>query len=40
VWLVPTAIALYVRKSYFNGFLKEAGKDPVDDNLLIAEPEA
>ena len=26
-WLVPTAAVVYVAKSYFDGFLKEAGKD-------------
>ncbi|WP_269514042.1 hypothetical protein [Brevundimonas subvibrioides] len=26
-WLMPTAIMLYVAKSYFDGFLGEAGKD-------------
>lgn len=26
-WLVPTAILVYVGKSYFDGFLKEMGKD-------------
>ena len=26
-WIIPTAIAAYVFKSYFDGFLKEAGKD-------------
>lgn len=26
-WIVPTACILYVFKSYFNGFLTEAGKD-------------
>lgn len=26
-WLLPTAAILYVAKSYFDGFLKEAGKD-------------
>jgi hypothetical protein len=26
-WIVPTAIAAYIFKSYFDGFLKEAGKD-------------
>jgi len=27
VWLVPTAVMIYLTKSYFDGFLKEAGKD-------------
>lgn len=26
-WLVPTAAVVYLAKSYFDGFLKEAGKD-------------
>ena len=26
-WIIPTAIAAYIFKSYFDGFLKEAGKD-------------
>ncbi|WP_201314362.1 hypothetical protein [Dyella sp. EPa41] len=26
-WLLPTAVVLYLGKSYFDGFLKEAGKD-------------
>jgi hypothetical protein len=26
-WVIPTAIAAYIFKSYFDGFLKEAGKD-------------
>lgn len=26
-WIIPTAIAAYISKSYFDGFLKEAGKD-------------
>ena len=26
-WLLPTAIFVYLGKSYFDGFLKEAGKD-------------
>jgi len=26
-WLLPTAAVLYFAKSYFDGFLKEAGKD-------------
>lgn len=26
-WVIPTAIAAYLFKSYFDGFLKEAGKD-------------
>jgi hypothetical protein len=26
-WLVPTALVVYIAKSYFDGFLKEAGKD-------------
>ena len=26
-WIIPTAIAIYIFKSYFDGFLKEAGKD-------------
>jgi hypothetical protein len=27
VWLMPTAIMLYITKSYFDGFLGEMGKD-------------
>lgn len=26
-WLLPTAAAIYISKSYFDGFLKEMGKD-------------
>jgi hypothetical protein len=26
-WLLPTAIFVFLGKSYFDGFLKEAGKD-------------
>ena len=26
-WLVPTAVIVYIGKSYFDGFLKEMGKD-------------
>lgn len=26
-WLIPTAVILYIGKSYFDGFLKEMGKD-------------
>ncbi|MAB51111.1 MULTISPECIES: hypothetical protein [unclassified Marinobacter] len=26
-WFIPTAIVFFVAKSYFDGFLKEAGKD-------------
>lgn len=26
-WLIPTAVFAYIAKSYFDGFLKEAGKD-------------
>lgn len=26
-WFVPTAVIFFVAKSYFDGFLKEAGKD-------------
>lgn len=26
-WLIPTIVSAYVTKSYFDGFLKEAGKD-------------
>jgi hypothetical protein len=26
-WLIPTAVIVYVSKSYFDGFLKEMGKD-------------
>jgi len=26
-WLIPTIVGAYVTKSYFDGFLKEAGKD-------------
>jgi hypothetical protein len=26
-WIIPTVIATYIFKSYFDGFLKEAGKD-------------
>ena len=26
-WLIPTAVFVYVGKSYFDGFLKEMGKD-------------
>ncbi|OOG41436.1 hypothetical protein [Rhodanobacter sp. C05] len=26
-WLIPTAVFIYIGKSYFDGFLKEAGKD-------------
>lgn len=26
-WLIPTAIFVYISKSYFDGFLKEMGKD-------------
>ncbi len=26
-WILPTAVVLYLSKSYFDGFLKEAGKD-------------
>jgi hypothetical protein len=26
-WIIPTAIATYIFKSYFDGFLKEAGKE-------------
>jgi hypothetical protein len=26
-WIIPTAIAAFIFKSYFDGFLKEAGKD-------------
>ena len=26
-WLIPTAVIAYIGKSYFDGFLKEAGKD-------------
>ena len=26
-WLIPTAVVLYIGKSYFDGFLKEMGKD-------------
>lgn len=26
-WLIPTAVVFFVAKSYFDGFLKEAGKD-------------
>jgi len=26
-WLIPTAVFVYIGKSYFDGFLKEAGKD-------------
>jgi hypothetical protein len=26
-WLLPTAIVIYVSKSYFDGYLKEAGKE-------------
>lgn len=26
-WLLPTAVVLFFGKSYFDGFLKEAGKD-------------
>lgn len=26
-WIIPTAIAAYIFKSYFDGFIKEAGKD-------------
>jgi hypothetical protein len=27
LWLAPTALIIFVAKSYFDGFLKEAGKD-------------
>jgi hypothetical protein len=27
VWLLPTAVILFIGRSYFDGFLKEAGKD-------------
>ena len=27
VWLAPTALIVFIAKSYFDGFLKEAGKD-------------
>lgn len=26
-WLIPTAVIVYISKSYFDGFLKEMGKD-------------
>ena len=26
-WLIPTAVIIYIGKSYFDGFLKEMGKD-------------
>jgi len=26
-WLIPTAVVVYIGKSYFDGFLKEMGKD-------------
>lgn len=33
-WLIPTAVIIYIGKSYFDGFLKEMGKDHY--NLLKA----
>lgn len=33
-WLLPTAVIVYISKSYFDGFLKEMGKDHY--NLLKA----
>lgn len=33
-WLIPTAVFIYIGKSYFDGFLKEMGKDHY--NLLKA----
>src|SRR5690348_1427845 len=29
-WLLPTAAFVFISKSYFDGFLKEAGKDHYD----------
>jgi hypothetical protein len=26
-WLIPTAVVLFIGKAYFDGFLKEMGKD-------------
>ena len=28
-WIVPTACVTYIAKSYFDGFLKEVGKDHI-----------